>query len=135
MRTTHLAASLAMLAPPALGQSLPDVPDSLTDSSAIASAAQTIAEAAKDKVLVGDLIGQSLTGVEGDTIGTVENLVAVPGGRLVAALVRTSDGTRIAVPYAALKVSAAAQGLSATVPASELTGMGELQSLAQSLAQ
>jgi PRC-barrel domain len=130
-----LGACLACgLALPALGQDLPDIPDSLTDASAIASAADTLAGAAQDKVLVADLIGQSLTGADGQTVGTVEDLAAIPGGRLVAAIVSTGDGTRIAVPYAALQMSSAAQGLTATVPASELTGMSELRSLAQSLA-
>ena len=65
----------------------------------------------------------------------MENLVAVPGGRLVAALMTLEGGTRIAVPYQALKVSGAAETVQATLPmsAGDLRGMSELKDLAAQL--
>lgn len=115
---------------------LVDIPDSLTDASSIASAAQTLSEAGMDRLLIKDLIGKELTGSDGNTAGTVEDFVVIPGGRVIAALVSTSDGTQLAVPYAAIKVVNAAgnAGLQTPVTASELRGMSELQSLASSVA-
>lgn len=71
----------------------------------------------------------------GDTVGTIEDFAVVPGGRIIAALVSAGDGTVIAVPYAAIKVANAAGTASLDVPvhASELQGMSELKSLANSL--
>jgi sporulation protein YlmC with PRC-barrel domain len=120
----------------AAAQDLPvDLPDSLTDASSIASAAQALSEAGMDRLLIKDLIGKELTGSDGNTIGTVEDFAVIPGGRIIAALVSTSDGTRLAVPYAAIRVANAATSASLQVPisASELLDMGELQSLASSL--
>jgi sporulation protein YlmC with PRC-barrel domain len=137
---SHLAvASLAPLAwaPLAAAQEMPvELPDSLTDASGIASAARTLAEAGADRLLLADLIGQEIIGSDGSTVGTVEDFVATPGGRVVAALVSMPDGTRLAVPYAAIKVVGAAEtaGLEVPVTASELQEMGELRSLAESLA-
>lgn len=120
----------------AAAQDLPvDLPDSLTDAAGIASAAQTLGEAAMDRLLIKDLIGTELTGSDGNSVGTIEDFVVIPGGRIVAALIETGDGTRLAVPFAAVKVvNAASQvGLEVPVGASELQGMGELRALASSL--
>ena len=120
----------------AAAQNLPvDIPDSLTSTSSIASAAQSLREAGMDKLLIQDLIGKTLSGTDGNTVGTIEDFAVVPGGRIIAALVSTGDGTVIAVPYAAIKLANAAGTASLHVPvrASELQGMSELKSLANSL--
>ena len=121
----------------AVAQDLPvDIPDGLTSASSIASAAQSLHKAAMDKLLVKDLIGKTLTGTDGNTVGTIENFAVVPGGRIIAALVSTGDGTLIAVPYAAIKIANAAGTASLNVPvrASKLQGMSELRSLASMIA-
>jgi hypothetical protein len=76
-----------------------------------------------------------VAGPEGEPLGTIEDLAAIPGGRLVAALMTLEDGTPIAVPYAALKVTGARDALEATLPvaAEELSGMAELRDLAAAL--
>lgn len=65
----------------------------------------------------------------------MENFVVVPGGRLIAALVETEDGTRIAVPFTAVKLADAAEDahMQVSLGASELQDMDELKSLAESL--
>jgi ribosomal 30S subunit maturation factor RimM len=120
---------------PAAAQDGGPLPADLTSASAIASAATSLAEMVQDKLLIRDLLGKEITGSNGDRLGTVENLAVIPGGRIVAAIVSTDGGTRIAVPYTAIKVTRAAEQaqLQAKVPASELTGMSELSSLADSL--
>ena len=133
MRIQALAAGLAFVAAPACAQNTGMLPESLTSASSIASAAKTLQQAAQDKLLVRDLLGTQITGANGDTLGTVENFAVIPGGRIVAAIVSTGSGTMIAVPFTALKVANTGQQLQTTVPASELTGMSELQSLADSL--
>jgi ribosomal 30S subunit maturation factor RimM len=118
----------------AWGQGI-DLPDEIAGSEAMAQAATTIAEAGADKVLIADLIGMEVAGPEGEPLGTIEDLAAIPGGRLVAALMTLEDGTPIAVPYAALKVTGARDALEATLPvaAEELSGMAELRDLAAAL--
>ena len=135
MRLSPVALCLCLMAPVASAQDLLDLPDEIAGSEGMAQAAQAIADAGVDKLLIADLVGSTLEGPGGEALGTVENLVAVPGGRLVAALVSLEDGTRIAVPYAALKVAGAAGTARATVPmtAEELRGMTELQDLATQL--
>ena len=132
IRFVILALTLPMAA---VAQGALDLPDEIAGSEAMASAAQAILEAGVDKILIGDLIGTTIEGPEGEALGTVENLVAVPGGRLVAALMTLEDGTRIAVPYQALKVSGAAETVQATLPmsAGDLRGMSELTDLAEQL--
>ncbi|WP_299823268.1 PRC-barrel domain-containing protein [uncultured Jannaschia sp.] len=112
-----------------------EIPDNLTDAASIASAAKSLSEIGMDKLLIKDLIGKKLTGGDGNTVGTIENFVVVPGGRVIAALISSDDGTTIAVPYAAIKVANAAGTASAnvSVPATELQGMSELRSLADSM--
>ena len=127
--------ALALMLPVAAAAQGLDLPDEIAGSEGIAQAATTIAEAGVDKILIGDLIGLEVKGPEGDILGTIEDLAAVPGGRLVAAVMTLPDGTRIAVPYAALKVTGARDALEATLPATvgELGGMGALRDLASSL--
>lgn len=120
----------------AAAQELPaEIPDTLSSASGIASAAQTLSASGTDKLLIKDLIGKTLTGVDGKTVGTIENFAVIPGGRIAAALVSTENGSKIAVPYAAITVAnaAGATSLRAEVPATELTGMSELKSLADSM--
>jgi hypothetical protein len=129
----HVVAAALLAGAPAAAQD--GSGQTITDPAALASAAKNLAGQAADRFLVRDLLGQKLTGVDGNTVGTVRNLVVVPGGRIVAVLVETGDGTRLAVPFTAVKLagSGSAAPLSATVSASELKGMQELKSLAQSL--
>lgn len=120
----------------AAAQDMPvDIPDSLTSASSLASAAQTLREAEMKRLLIKDLLGKKLSGADGSTVGTIENFAVIPGGRIIAALVSTDDGTMIAVPYAAIKVAnaAGAVDLNIPVPASEIQGMSELRSLASSI--
>ena len=130
-----LALALALILPATGWAQGIDPPDEIAGSEAMAEAATTIAEAGVDEVLVGDLIGLEVKGPEGEPIGTVEDLAAVPGGRLVAALMTLEDGTRIAVPYAALKVTGARDAVEAALPvaAEELAEMPELKELAEAL--
>ncbi|NDV89278.1 hypothetical protein GTW51_21690 [Aurantimonas aggregata] len=97
------------------------------------SAAQALTSAARDKLLVKDLLGASVKVPGGDTVGTVENLVVVPGGRVVAAIIATqsSETGRIPIPFASVKLSQASGKISMMLPASvsELTGTKEVQKL------
>lgn len=136
IRSVVLALTLPMAAAAQGAPDLPaELPAEIAGSEAMASAARAILDAGVDEILIGDLIGTTIEGPEGEALGTVENLVAVPGGRLVAALMTLEDGTRIAVPYQALKLSGAAEALEATLPVSadELRAMGELEDLAARL--
>lgn len=102
-------------------------------ASAANSAVQALTSAAKDKVLVKDLLGASVTVPGGDTVGTVENLVVLPGGRVIAAIIATksSQTGRIPVPFASVKLSQASGKIGVMLPASvsELNGMTEVQKL------
>ncbi len=130
MRTTALAAPLALLlAGPAAAQDDPFVKmGDLTSAVGIAEAAKKIRDTATAGMLVADLLGKELTGHDGETLGTVENFVVVPGGRLIAAVVETGDGARIAVPFAAIKL-AGLRGQRLPVTVEELRGMTELVDL------
>ena len=129
------ALALALTLPVAASAQDLDLPDEIAGSEALADAAATIAESGADKILVADFIGLEVKGPDGEALGTVEDLAAIPGGRLVAALMTLEDGTRIAVPYAALKVTGARDAIEATLPiaAEELGGMPELTALAEAL--
>ncbi len=84
-----------------------------------------------------DLLGTNVTGPGGSTIGTVADLVVIPGGRIIAAIISTKDKKtgRIPVPFSIVKVSntAGKLGLALPVSVSELKGMKEIQSLAQAV--
>ena len=97
--------------------------------------ASKLGEEAKDRALIADLLDKPLKGSDGDTIGKVRDFVVVPGGRLIAVLVETPDEGRIAVPFTAVKLVGAAQsrGLEVPMTASAISGIAELQSLADSL--
>ncbi|UEM18583.1 hypothetical protein JL100_015810 [Skermanella mucosa] len=107
----------------------------MTDvTSAAKSAAKTLGSAAQDKLLVRDMLGAGVSGPGGKTVGTVEDLVAIPGGRIVAAIIATdaADMGRIPVPFTMVKVSRTAGklGLDLPVGLSELKNMKEIQALA-----
>lgn len=135
MRALVLAFALALPPVATPAQDALDLPDEIGGSEALASAAQTVIDAAEEKILIADLIGLEVTGPGGETLGTVENLAAVPGGRLVAALIALEDGPRIAVPYQALKISRGAEALEAALPvgADDLHDLPELEELASEL--
>ena len=97
-------------------------------------AAEALKEAAADKLLVADMIGAEVTDPSGATVGTVENLVAVPGGKLVAAILKV-EGGRLPVPYEMVKVSRAQEKLGVTVPVSleDLRGDEAVRALAEAL--
>lgn len=113
------------------------VAEALTDSDAIGDAAQEAADRlddAKDRLLASEMIGRKVTGPDGDELGEVEDLVVAPGGQVVAVLVKPDEGDRVALPYRALKVSAAASaseemGLSLPVDLDEARGIDGMQAL------
>lgn len=127
-----IAMALALLPVPSAAQDLPS-PGDLTSASGIASAARNLAGEAEDRLLVRDLLGKELKGADGNTLGTVEDLAVIPGGRVVAAIVSTGNGKRIAVPFAAVKLAGTGSSLEVPVAASDLAGRAELRSLAESL--
>lgn len=105
------AALLALLGAPALAQDLPDL------SSASSDAVSALSDAAENKLLIADLIGADVSDPSGSTVGTVDDLVAIPGGRIVAALIKPSDGgDLVSVPFKAVKVSQTADKASAALP-------------------
>lgn len=122
-------------AAPVAAQQVPTGPVDVGSISELASMAQDVGAMAADKLLVRDMLGQPLLGEGGETVGTVEDFVVVPGGRIVAALVETQDGSRIAVPFTAVKLGQAASSgmMQVPLPASELTGAEALRSLASQL--
>lgn len=98
-------------------------------------AASALTDAARDRLLVADLIGAEITDPAGRA-GTVTNLVAVPGGRLVAVLVEPSGGGEpIALPYQILKLDTASDtlGVSLERRLSELAGMQGITELGQAM--
>ena len=62
-----------------------------------------LAEGAADQVLVADMLGRDVIGPDGTALGTLENLVVLPGGNLVAAVIARPEGRRIALPWDAAK--------------------------------
>lgn len=126
--------ALVALGVPASAQDLPTF-DDLTSASAIASAAESLESKLGDRLLVRDLLGKELKGADGESVGTIEDLAVVPGGRVIAAIVSTGDGSRIAVPFAAVKLADSASRVEVPVAASELTGMSALGSLATALSK
>lgn len=124
-----------LCAAPAAAQDLSDAKDAVTSTDEMAEAASKIGDKAADSLLVRDLLGKEIKGSDGETVGTIDDFVVVPGGRLVAAMVKTDDDTRIAVPFAAVKVTGRAEdaGLDLPVKASEVREMDELKELADKL--
>jgi hypothetical protein len=136
MRALPAALALPLVAAlPSLAQPSLDLPDEIDGADALAQAAGAVLEETENALLLADLIGREVTGPDGEALGTVEDLAALPGGRLVAALIALEDGPRIAVPYQALKVSRGADALEAALPvgADDLSGIPELEDLASGL--
>lgn len=134
--------ALALIAAPlTLSAEVDEAVEALTDPAAIgdaaSQAADELASKAEDKVLASEMIGREITGPDGDTLGEVEDLVVVPGGKVMAVLVRPSDdGELVALPYQALKVSAAAEGgdelgLSLPVDLEEARAIDGMQALTE----
>lgn len=127
------------------GGSASGMVETLTDPAAIgdaaSEAAELLGEKAKHKLLASEMIGRDVTGPGGDTIGTVEDLVVVPGGKVVAILVKPpggQSGKPVALPYQALKVSAAGKaagkaGLSLPVGLDEARGIKGMQALTEAV--
>lgn len=116
--------------------------ESLTDPGRIGDAAQKAADQlagkAKSKLLASAMIGREITGPGGDTVGTVEDLVVIPGGQVVAVLVKPGEGQPVALPYGALKVSAASSaaegvGLSLPVGLEDARAMQGMQALTEAV--
>ncbi|WP_181707653.1 PRC-barrel domain-containing protein [Chthonobacter rhizosphaerae] len=87
-------------------------------ATAAESAAATLSKSAKDSLLVRDLLGAEVTAPGGDVSGTVQDLVVVPGGRIVAAIVepKAKGADPVPVPFAAVKVKKSASRLQVELP-------------------
>ena len=140
-RITVCLAIVSLEAAPVLAQSSSPQPMSQMASGDVASAAadavKTLGSTAKDKLFVRDLLGAPVSGPGGGTVGTVADLVVIPGGRVVAAIIATKDKKmgHIPVPFSVAKVSNNAGKLELALPVSlsELKGMKEVQSLAHAI--
>lgn len=142
MRIKLLAAALLVSAPVEALSQASGLLDSLSDPSSITDAAVTAVDTmrsqASEHLLASNILGQEVTGPGGDTVGTIEDLVVVPGGKLVAVLIKPRDGEPIALPYQALKASAVASagdslGFSLPVSLEEARGMQSLQDLTSAI--
>ncbi len=101
----------AMLALPVRAQDLPDVATATKD------ALSALESAGRERLLVGSLIGSDVSGPDGEVVGTVDDLVVIPGGRIVAALIQPRDGGDVVpVPYQLVKLSHGAETVSAFLP-------------------
>lgn len=114
-------------ATPATAQDLPSMED-------VSSAASDLAGRVADHVMVADMIGRDVVGPDGAALGTLENLVVLPGGNLVAAVVALEDGTRVALPWDAAKAGVKA-GEPVEVPftRAEIDGQAALRDLSDAL--
>ena len=84
--------------------------------SAAEAAAEALKGAAEARLLIADLIGAEVTGPGDGRLGTVDDLVAVPGGRIVAALLSVEGGGRLPVPFELVKVAEAADSAGVSLP-------------------
>ncbi|WP_349371140.1 PRC-barrel domain-containing protein [Salinarimonas sp.] len=117
------ALALAFVGPPALAQQQSGAaatPTPMPRPDGMAEAATALRDAAENALLVRDLLGKEVADPSGGSVGTIANLAVIPGGRIVAAILETPDGTRVPVPFAAVKVAAKASTVSLTKPLSEL---------------
>jgi sporulation protein YlmC with PRC-barrel domain len=127
----RLALPLALLALPAGAQSLPD-PAAVTEGAA--ALVSELGDMAADHLLIADMLGAEVIGADGTAIGTVENFVAIPGGRLVAAVIARMDGGRIALPWDAVKAGVAAgEAIELPMTEAELDGAEALRDLTEAL--
>ncbi|HUF56308.1 MAG TPA: hypothetical protein VMM55_07075 [Thermohalobaculum sp.] len=129
-----LAAALALPLPAAGMEPLQGLADPDAVADLAANAAGVVTEKAKDTLLVREMLGREITGPGGETVGTLGNLVVVPGGRIAAIVVLPGSGDPLVLPYQALKLSAAASageavGLSLPMDLEEARGLGPVQDL------
>ena len=134
---TLLALALApALAPaPALAQS--GAADAATDAAsslasgdlgtAASSAAEAVRGAAEARLLIAGMIGAEVTGPNGEALGTIENLVAVPSGTLVAAILAVEGGERLPVPFELVKTTNRASGAADALGVELPIGLEELR--------
>lgn len=113
------ALALAVACSPALAQS-DSAPTPTPRPDGMEEAANALRDAAENAILVRDLLGKEVADPSGESVGTIANLAVIPGGRIVAAILETPYGTRVPVPFAAVKVAAKASSVSLTKPLSEL---------------
>jgi len=112
MRLVAILVAVTVSAAPAVAAEGPldDLGPAATD------ALQSLRDAARDRVLVGDLMGAEVDGPSGEALGTVRNLAAIPGGRLVAVVIELPDGERVAVPWQLVSLSRTADAVGLSVP-------------------
>jgi len=122
-------ALLAVACGPAVAQDVPDAGEALPAD--VGEAAELLRGAAEDALLLRDLLGTEIGDPGGDTVGTVANFVVIPGGRIVAAVIETSDGDRLPVPFAAVKLQARSGEAQAVLdrPLSELREDADFEAL------
>jgi sporulation protein YlmC with PRC-barrel domain len=131
MRLTFFALPFLFAAHVAGAQS---VPDAAAITEGAASLAAELAGTAADHVLIADMLGAEVIGVDGTPIGTVEDFAALPGGNLVAAVVVRDGGGRIALPWDAVKTGVAAgEAIELPMTEAELDGAGTLRDLTAAL--
>ncbi len=123
------AAGLALAAPAAAQEQEPGAAAAVPGP--VGSAAKALRQAGENALYVGDLLGAEVTGPGESVVGTVENLVAVPGGQLVAIVVVTGEGERVPVPYKAVKVARTTDrlGLTLDVSLEDLKGRSAFSAL------
>lgn len=90
---------------------------------AASEAVDALKGADEARLLIADLIGAEVTGPGGQVLGTIEDLVAVPGGTLVAAILAVEGGERLPVPYQLVEASRGADALGVSLP----VGLEELR--------
>jgi ribosomal 30S subunit maturation factor RimM len=121
----------ALVSPPAGAQSPADAAAIAEGAAALAS---EVGEIAADSLLIADMLGAEVVGADGQPIGTVEDFVAAPGGRLLAAVVARSGGGRVALPWTAVKAGVAAGGtIELPMTEAELDGAEALRDLTKVL--
>lgn len=133
-RPALLAALLALPVPAAAMEPLQGLADPDAVADLAANAAAVVSEKARDTLLVRQMLGREITGPDGETVGTLGNLVMVPGGRVAAIIVLPASGEPVVLPYQALKLSAAAAadeavGLSLPLDLEEARSLGPVQEL------
>ena len=128
LRPLSLALTLAL---PAAAQGVPDLDAAASQAADLAA---QLGETAADRVLVADLLGREVIGPDGEALGTLDDLVVLPGGNLVAAVIARPDGTPVALPWDAAKAGVAA-GRPVEVPytGAELDGAQALRELTGAL--
>lgn len=128
LRAIAVATTLAL---PVAAQDLPDLDAVASQATDLAT---EVAEAAADRVLVADMLGRDVIGPDGAVLGTLDDLVVLPGGNLVAAVIARPEGRPVALPWDAAKAGVAA-GEPVEIPftGAELDGAQALRDLTDAL--